>query len=345
MLRGIENRKSGHLEISLREFVESNVSPGFEDVFLVHNALPEISKADVDTSVRIFGHKLKAPLILESMTGGVSESLKINKLLAECAQEYGLAIGVGSQRAALENPDLVKTYTVVRDSAPDAMVFANLGCPQFAAGYGVEEARACVEMVKADALMIHTNPLQESVQPEGEPSFERVLSKIEEVASALEVPVIVKETGSGISGEVSIQIEKAGAKGVDVAGAGGTSWAAVEYCRAVRARSRLHQSLGKTFRDWGIPTCASIVETSRSTKLTVISSGGVRSGVDIAKSIALGADAGGAALPFLKSAKRGRRFLNQAVQTFIEELRTSMFLVGARNVDELSKAPVVITGR
>jgi isopentenyl-diphosphate delta-isomerase len=279
------------------------------------------------------------------MTGGVAESVKINKLLAECAQEYGLAIGVGSQRAALENPDLVETYTVVRDSAPDAMVFANLGCPQLAAGYGVEEARASVEMVKADALMIHTNPLQESIQPEGEPSFERVLSKIEEVASTLEVPVIVKETGSGISGEVSLQIEKAGAKGVDVAGAGGTSWSAVEYHRAVRARSRLRQSLGKTFWDWGIPTCASIVETSSSTKLMIISSGGVRSGVDIAKSIALGAVAGGAALPFLRSAKRGRIFLNQAVETFIEELRTSMFLVGARNVDELRKVPVVITGR
>lgn len=341
----IEKRKSGHLEISLKENVKAGISAGFEDVALVHNAIPEISRSEVDTSVQLFGRVLEAPLIMESMTGGVAEAAKINRLLAECAQEYGLAIGVGSQRAAIENPDLTETYSVVRDSAPNALVFANLGCPQFASGYGVEEARASVEMVKADALMVHANPLQESIQLEGEPSFAGVLSKIREVASALSVPVVVKETGSGISGEVASRIEKAGAKGVDVAGAGGTSWAAVEYFRAVIARSRLQQSLGRTFRDWGIPTCASIVETSRSTKLTVISSGGVRSGLDIAKSIALGAVAGGAALPFLKAATRGRRSLNQTVETFIEELRTSMFLVGARSIDELREAPAVLTGR
>ena len=341
----IEKRKSGHLEISVKENVEAGISAGFEDVTLVHNALPEISRSEVNTSVQLFGRNLEAPLILESITGGVAEATRINRLLAECAQEYGLAIGVGSQRAAIENPNLAETYSVVRDTAPDALVFANLGCPQFAAGYGVEEARASVEMVKADALMIHANPLQESIQLEGEPSFAGVLAKIREVASALSVPVVVKETGSGISGEVASQIEKAGAKGIDVAGAGGTSWAAVEYFRAVRGRNRLRQSLGRALRDWGIPTCASIVETSMSTGLTVISSGGIRSGLDIAKSIALGAIAGGAALPFLKAATRGRRYLNQTVDTFTEEVRTSMFLLGARSIDELKKAPVVLTGR
>jgi isopentenyl-diphosphate delta-isomerase len=345
MSKKIENRKKGHLEISLKKKVEAFIGTGFEDVIMIHRALPEIARSDIDISVRLFGHTLGAPLILEPMTGGVAEATKINRLLAKCAERYELAVGIGSQRAAIENPKLTRTYAIVRENAANAFVFANLGCPQFAAGYGVEEAEAAVEMVRADAIMIHSNPLQESIQIEGEPDFRGVLSKLGELTSALKVPVVVKETGSGISGEVASQIERAGAKGVDVAGTGGTSWAAVEYFRAIKSGDRLQQALGRTFRDWGIPTCVSIVEASRSTNLPVIASGGLRTGLDIAKSIALGATAGGVALPVLKAASRGDRHLNEMTETLIEELRTAMFLVGARNIGELRKVPLILGGR
>lgn len=344
MSKKIALRKKGHLNISLRENVQAGISSGFEDALLIHQALPETNRSDIDLSTKMFGRSLDAPLVLESMTGGVPEAMKLNRLLAECAEKYGLAIGVGSQRAAIERPIFAKTYSVVRDVAPNTLVFANLGAPQFASGYGIEEASVAVDMIQADALVIHANPLQESIQIEGETSFKGALPKIEEVARALRVPVIIKETGSGMSREVASQIEKVGAKGIDVAGAGGTSWAAVEYFRALQGGHRIQQKLGKIFRNWGIPTCASLVEVSRSTCLTVISSGGLRSGLDVAKSIALGAAAGGFALPVLKAAKRGSRYLNELIEILIEELRTTMFLVGARNIDDLRNVPLVLTG-
>ena len=345
MSRKIEERKKSHLEISLKENVEADITAGFDDVILVHQALPEITRSEIDISAELFGHLLKAPLVIESMTGGATEGAKINRVLAECAEEHGFAIGVGSQRAAIEKPQLRKTYSIVRDYAPNALIFANIGCPQLASGYGVEEAKIAIEMMKADALMVHTNPLQESIQLEGEPNFKGVLEKIREIASSLDVPLILKETGTGISGETASKIQMAGAKGIDVAGAGGTSWAAVEYFRAVQAGNKLQQALGKTFRNWGIPTCASIVEASRSTNLTVIASGGLRSGLDIAKSIALGATAGGVALPLLVAAARGKRRLSETAATIVEELKTAMFLVGARNLKDLGKAPLVLIGK
>ncbi|MGQ9542930.1 MAG: type 2 isopentenyl-diphosphate Delta-isomerase [Candidatus Bathyarchaeia archaeon] len=340
----ISRRKKGHIDLTLRENVEYGVKTGFEDVTLIHNALPEISRSEIDTSLSFFNHTLKAPIILESMTGGLNEAIKVNRLLGRCAERFGLAIGVGSQRAAIEDQRLTKTYRIVREAAPNAFVFANLGCPQLAEGYGIEEAKAAVEMVKADALMLHANPLQESIQPEGEPNFKRVLSKIREVASELDVPIIIKETGCGVSGEVASKIEDAGAKGIDVAGAGGTSWAAVEYFRAKEAGAKLQQVLGMTFRDWGIPTCISVIEAVKSTGLVIISSGGIRSGLDIAKSISLGATAGGVALPILRAALQGEKVLNERVMAYIEELKTAMFLVGARTLDDLREVPLVISG-
>jgi len=346
VLRKTEERKKSHLDISLKENVEADTSSGFEDVTLVHQALPESTRSEIETSTEFFGHQLKAPVIIESMTGGTAEALKINRLLAECAEKRGYAIGVGSQRAAIENPRLRKTYSVVRDYAPNALVFANIGCPQLASGYGIEEAKAAVEMIKADALMVHSNPLQESIQLEGEPNFKGVLEKMQEIASALnDIPLVLKETGAGISGETAAQIQRAGAKGIDVAGAGGTSWAAVEYFRAVQAGNRLQQTLGKTFREWGIPTCVSVVEASRSTNLTVIASGGLRNGLHIAKSIALGASAGGVALPLLVATMRGKKSLEEVAVSLVEELKTAMFLVGARSLKDLRSVPVVLAGR
>lgn len=340
----IEKRKKDHLEISIKESVISDTSAGFEDITLIHQTLSELDLSDIDASLRIFERMLEVPLIIESMTGGTTKAIKVNKMLALCAEQYGLGIGVGSQRAAIENPNLKKTYRVVRDFAPNALVFANIGCPQLSKNYDVEQAKMAIEMVEADALMIHSNPLQESVQFEGEPNFNGVLLKIQEICSNLEIPIVIKETGSGISAEMAQLIEKAGVKGIDVAGLGGTSWSLVEYFRAIKAGRTIQKRLGNTFRNWGIPTCVSLVEATKKTNLIVISSGGLRTGLDIAKSIALGASAGGMALPILKAATQGYKFLNEMVEALIQELKLSMFLVGAKDVSMLRKVPLIVKG-
>ncbi len=223
------------------------------------------------------------------MTGGTQKAAKINKAIAEAVEELGLGMGVGSQRAAIEEPKLESTYRIVRKEAPKAFLVANIGAPQLVQGYGVKEAEKAVEMIEADGLAIHLNPLQEAVQPEGEANYAGVLQEIEEIAEKLQVPIIVKETGAGVSSEVAKKLEKVGVKSVDVSGVGGTSWAAVEYYRAKTVKDVFHQQLGESFWDWGIPTVASLVEVSQSTKLTVIASGGVRTGKDVAKTLALGA--------------------------------------------------------
>ena len=344
MFRETEKRKLSHIEMTLRKEVQSQRGTGFEDVHLIHKALPEINKDEIDLTSRIFEFELRAPIILESMTGGTHSAARINATLAEAAESFQIGIGVGSQRAAIENPRLAYTYQIVRKKAPTTMVFANLGCPQLTKGYGREELQKAIEMVDANALMIHVNPLQESVQLEGETDFRGSLNKIGEMAREVDVPVIVKETGAGISREVARAIETTGVDGIDVAGAGGTSWAAVEYYRAKEMRSKVCERLGKTFWSWGIPTAASVIEVTKSTGLTVIASGGVRNGLHIAKAIALGARAAGLALPALRSAVIGRRNLREMLSLLIEELKTTMFLTGSRDLNELTRVPLVITG-
>ncbi len=344
MSRETERRKLSHIEVTLRKEVQSRRGTGFEDVHLIHKALPEIDKKEVDLTSRIFEYELRAPIILESMTGGTPSAARINAILAEVAEDLQIAIGVGSQRAAVENPRLAYTYKIVRKKAPTAMVFANLGCAQLTKGYGKEEVQRAIDMVDANALMVHLNPLQESVQLEGETNFRGSLNKIREIAHEVDIPVIVKETGAGISGEVARAIEATGVDGIDVAGAGGTSWAAVEYHRAREIRNRTRVRLGKTFWSWGIPTAASLIEVVKSTGLTVIASGGIRNGLHVAKAIALGAKAAGIALPALRSAAMGRRSLHEMLSLMFEELRTAMFLTGSRDPSELTRAPLVITG-
>lgn len=341
-----EERKLNHLEICLRKNVQARlVSTGFEDIQLIHRALPEINFGEVNTAIEIFGHKLSAPLIIAAMTGGTAQAAKINSVLAEAAEQLGLGIGVGSQRVAIENSNLTYTFRIVREKAPTAFLIANIGCPQLTRGYGLKEAEAAVKMIEADALAIHMNPLQEAIQAEGETSYRGVLAKIEEICRGISVPVIAKETGAGVAAEDAKALESVGVKGIDVGGAGGTSWAAVEYYRALGARNLLHQRLGKTFWDWGIPTAVSLIEVKHSTGLTVIATGGMRTGVDVAKALALGADAVGLALPLLKPSLHGLKTLVTKLQFIIEELKTAMFLVGVTEVRDLQKVPVVITGR
>jgi isopentenyl-diphosphate delta-isomerase len=338
-MRLTENRKSEHLSICLTQDVQAKkVKTGFEEVHLLHRAIPEISLSDVDTSTSFFGRRLKAPLIIEAMTGGTSEASKINGALAETAESLGLAMGVGSQRAAFESSRFLDTYRIARENGPHVFLIANLGLPQILSREGVEYAKKAVDMIDADALAIHLNILQEAIQREGETLFEGLHERLREITSKLAVPVIVKETGAGITSEVARLLDGSGVRGIDVGGAGGTSWAAVESFRGKGTR----KEMGRTFWDWGIPTAVSIVETSMTSNLVVIGSGGVRTGVDIAKAIALGADAAGVALPLLKPAIEGK--LDNVVNRFVEELKMCMFLTGNRKVQDLKQKSIVVTG-
>ena len=337
-------RKQSHIQTTMFRDVQSHVPTGFDDVRFVHRALPEIDRDEVDLSTEIFDHRMQAPLIIESMTGGTPKAAKINRTLARIAEKLGIGMGVGSQRAAIEDEKLKYTYRVARDAAPSIPLFANIGCPQLSREDAVERAKKAVEMIDANGLFIHLNALQESVQYEGETDFSKILQRIRDVVQALSVPVLIKETGAGIASETAREAEAVGVKGINVSGLGGTSWAAVEYYRAREGHHPVQIELGKTYWDWGVPTVASIVEVATTTRLKVFASGGVRNGLHIAKALALGAHYGGLALPMLKSAVTGEKTGTSRLIVLIEELRNALFLTGSRNVDELRKTPLVITG-
>lgn len=341
-----QERKIDHIKICLEENVQArHVTTGFEDIFFVHRALPEIDKDKIDLSTKVFNHEFSAPIIVGAMTGGTSEATKINAAIAEAVQKLGLGMGVGSQRVAIEDEKLKESFVITRKKAPTAFLIANIGASQLVKGYGLKETKTAVEMIDANALAIHLNPLQEVIQPEGETNFVGVLQKIEEITKALEIPVIVKETGAGISAEVAKKLEAIGVKGIDVAGAGGTSWAAVEYHRAKTVKNYFHKRLGETFWDWGIPTAISLIEVSQSTKSEVIASGGIRSGIDVAKALALGASLSSISLPILHPATKSAEHVEKALRLIIEELKNTMFLLGIESIKKLSKAPLVITGK
>ena len=337
-------RKAEHIDICIENDVQArSIRTGFDDIHLIHRALPEISLEEIDISTKLFGHELAAPIVIEAMTGGTERAAKINEALAEAAENFKIALGVGSQRVALEDPNLVYTFRVARDKAPSVLLIGNLGAPQILGADGLAKVRRAIKMIDANALAIHLNSLQEAMQPEGDTSLRGVVERIREVASKVDVPIIAKETGAGIAYEEARLLEDAGVDGIDIGGAGGTSWAAVEYYRAKMRGDKLHERLGTVFWDWGIPTAVSTVEVSQTTRLTIIASGGVRTGIDAAKAIALGADAVGLAFPLLKPALEGK--LNEALQRLVDELRTAMFLVGAKSVEELKRSPLVITGK
>jgi isopentenyl-diphosphate delta-isomerase len=341
-----EERKLDHLKINLRENVQARQkTTGFENVYLVHKAFPEIEREKIGLSTLVFHHKFSAPLIVGAMTGGAPRATRINKAIAEAVEELGLGMGVGSQRAAIEDEKLEGTFAVARKEAPTAFLIGNIGGPQLVRGYSIKEAQKAVEMMDADALAIHLNPLQETIQLEGETNYVGILKKIGEIAEAIEVPVIVKETGAGIAAEEAKLLEAAGVAGIDVAGAGGTSWAAVEYYRAKRDGDELRQRLGKTFWDWGIPTATSLVETVQSVDLPVIASGGIRTGIDVAKVLVLGASLASMALPILSPATKGEKEVKKRLQHVLEELRNAMFLVGTESIQKMKKVPAVITGK
>ena len=328
----MRKRKAEHLRICLEQPVEVG-STGLERYRFVHQALPEVDLEKIDTSIKFLGKKLAAPILISSMTGGTPEASKINKNLARAAQKMGVAMAVGSQRVAIEKPRLASTFQI-RGVAPDILLFANLGVVQFNYGYGLKECQRAVEMIKADALALHLNPLQEVIQPEGNTNFADLLSKIARVVKELSVPVIAKEVGCGISQEVAKKLYQVGVKIVDTAGWGGTNWAKVE---GVRAKN----SLGETFAQWGISTAESIIQCHRVKGLEIIGSGGIRNGLETAKAIALGADLVGQALPFLALAAQTTRAVEEKLRLLIRELKITMFCLGVRNVGELKSVQLI----
>jgi len=341
-----KQRKSSHIQTCIENNVQAKgTTTGFEDIYLIHQALPDFSLEDVNISMIFFDKPLSAPIMIEAMTGGTEEAAFINAQLAKTAESINIAMGVGSQRAAIENSDLTYTYEVARENAPNAFLLANLGVCQFVKDYSIIEVKKAINMIKADALAIHLNPLQEAVQPNGDTLFSGAYNKISDLIPKVDVPVIAKETGAGISAETAKKLEKAGFKGIDVGGAGGTSFAGVEALRAKDSLYYYHAELGNVFWDWGIPTAPSIFEVKHSTNLTLIASGGIRSGIDIAKAIVLGAQVAGVALPLLKPAMKSSKFVNECVRDLIGQLKTAMFLTGARDLSELKNKPMVITGK
>lgn len=305
----------------------------------MHEALPEQDLEDIRLETEFLGASLGAPIFIAAMTGGHPATTEVNRRLARVAGMFGLGLGVGSQRAALEHPDVAESFSVVRDEAPNAFLCANLGAVQLR-DHGAGWAELAVEMIDADALCIHLNFLQEAIQPEGDHDARGCLAAIAELCEDFKTPVIVKETGAGISRETARLIWGAGAAAIDLGGAGGTSWAAVEVERTEDEGLR---SLGERFLDWGIPTVVSLGEVGGTGP--VIATGGVRSGIDVAKAIALGASLGGMALPFLRPAMQSDEALEAAVGTVLREVRAAMFLTGSGSITDLAKARTYITGK
>lgn len=342
----IDQRKSDHIRINLEEDVSfPTTTTGLEHYRFVHEALPEMDLDEVDTGVTLFGKRLSAPILVSSMTGGAEEAAHINRNLAIAAEAMGLAMGVGSQRAGLEHERLAITFDV-RSVAPSLLLFANLGAVQLNYGYSIEHCRRAVEMIQADALILHLNPLQEVLQPEGDFNWAGLLGKIGEVCASVGVPVIAKEVGWGISVSTARRLIDVGVSAIDVAGAGGTSWSQVEMHRAPTRRLR---RLAAAFSDWGIPTSHSIVAVDRARQILdrtdthIIASGGIRTGQDIAKCVALGADLVGLASPFLRRAVESDEAVMDEMNLLTDELRIAMFCVGARSLAQMRRPGVMIT--
>jgi len=333
--RSTPSRKQQHVDLTLTKDVRFKTkSTGLEEVEFIHNALPELNLSDVDTSVQFLGRTLRLPFMVSSMTGGYADALRINRHLAELCEELGLAMGVGSERQALEDTQYHRSFSIVREVAPDIPIVGNIGAAEVAAMTSSEPAKRLVDLIRADAFTVHLNPLQELLQPEGNTSFRGVLRGIAQLVKDLPVPVIAKEIGAGISAEVARRLLDVGVTYIDIAGAGGTSWAGVETLR------RKDRQFASEFWDWGIPTAVAVREVAAlrtgSVRFTLIASGGIRSGTDVAKCIALGADIGASARPVLTALDRhGKNGVRSLFRLWADQLRAVMFLTGSPTLQAL----------
>ncbi len=326
-----KSRKDDHIRICMEKDVEFSKSNGFEHVELEHNALPEISRDEIDLRTRFLGRRFSSPLFIEAITGGTEKGERINRNLARAAEALGIGMGVGSQRAMLEDPKLRRTYDV-RDVAPSIFLLGNIGAAQIRE-YGSENVVSLVETINADGLAVHLNVAQELAQKEGDKSWKGIREDIRQLCGKAKFPVIAKETGCGISGPLSRQLVAAGVKAIDVSGAGGTSWIKVDGFRTDADVSHIEE--------WGIPTAHALRDVARSVGVPIIASGGIRNGVEVAKAIAMGASLAGMALPLLKPANESWQAVKAHLEKVVSQLEDAMFLVGARNVKELRKVRVI----
>jgi isopentenyl-diphosphate delta-isomerase len=339
--RSTPSRKQQHVALTLNKNVSfKSKTTGLEQLEFVHNALPELNLSEVNTSTTFLDKTLAAPLMVSSMTGGYKDALTINRQIAEVCEEQHIAMGVGSQRQALEDELYHRTFSVVREVAPSIPIVGNIGAAEVAKMTNADATQRLVELIRADAFTVHLNPLQEFLQPEGSTDFRGVLKGIELLVRQLPVPVIVKEIGAGISAHVARRLLDVGVKYIDVAGAGGTSWAGIETLR------RKDREFASKFWDWGIPTAAAIQEVaelkSSTTEFTLVASGGITSGFEAAKCIALGADLTASARPMLKAlTEEGKPGLRNLIQSWMQELKGIMFLTGSASVADLQKAQLV----
>ncbi len=338
------DRKLAHLQICLEHDVQAQtVTTGLDDISFIHRATTQLSLNEIDISTEIFGKKLNIPLVISGMTGGHDFAYKLNHFLSKAANKLGIGMGVGSQRAALEDKDLRETFKIVREQAPDSLIIGNIGAGQIALGLSGDEFNEIADMISATAVAIHFNPLQEAIQPEGDTDLKELIAKTTRIIKSSKVPVIAKEVGSGFSLKDIKLIKEMGFSAIDIQGVGGTSWAGVE---SIRANTPLLKKAGEIFWDWGIPTAISTILSTKNFEGVIIGSGGVRNGLDVAKLIALGADAAGMAIPFLFATQSHS---TDAVIALIKEIeyqiRLTCFLTGCQSINELKHAPLVITGK
>jgi isopentenyl-diphosphate delta-isomerase len=333
---GISNRKAEHLKIVLENDVSSDLTTGLEQYAFLHQALPDIDLNQVDLATAFLGKALQLPLLISSMTGGTPEAQRINTHLAIAAQQCKVALGTGSFRAGLENNNLVSTFAI-RKYAPDIPILANLGAIQLNYGFGLDECKKAVDLLQADALILHLNPLQEALQPEGNIHWKGLRGKIEKVIHSLGMPVIIKEVGWGMDAVLVKQLHEMGVYAIDLAGAGGTSWSQVEL---YRLNDPAHQRIAAHFRGWGIPTARALVQAHHLVPdARLIASGGLKNGIDLCKCIGLGAELAGMAAAFLQAADRSEEDVIQMIEDIRLEMKICMFAAGIPSIAELKDTP------
>src|SRR5438309_8215198 len=344
----VKKRKIEHVSIALGQDVSVAQRANWNDIQFVHQALPEVDLEKIDTSVTFLGHTLRYPIFMSSLTGGHPEVTSINRNLARAAERYGLALGVGSQRAAIVNPEVASSYAVTRQSAPNAFLIANIGAPQLIVqarhpAFTLQQVQRAIDMIGANALAVHMNSLQEAAQPEGDRRSAGEAAALKTLTGQLDVPVIAKETGAGVCREQALVLRSCGVAAIDVGGAGGSSMSAMEAERSKARGDEKTHTIGMLFRDWGIATPVSIVE-AKVAGLPLISTGGVRTGLDMARALALGATLVGIGFPFLKAASQSYDAVCELLETIVAELKVAMQLSGASSIEQLQQTDLVVTG-
>jgi isopentenyl-diphosphate Delta-isomerase len=344
----VKQRKIEHVSVALGQDVSVPQRANWSDIQFVHQALPEVDMDEIDTSVNFLGHSLRYPIFISSLTGGHPDVTSINHNLARAAEHYGLALGVGSQRAGIINPDLVASYAVARKHAPNTFLIANIGAPQLIAqsrhpAFTLEQVERAINMIGANALAVHMNSLQEAAQPEGDRRAVGEAAALKVLTSQVALPVIAKETGAGVCREQALLLRSCGISAIDVGGAGGSSMSAMEAARSQSRGDERNRNIGLLYRDWGIATPVAVVEASVA-GLPLISTGGVRNGLDMARALALGATLVGMGFPFLKAASQSYEAVCELLETVVSELKVAMQLSGAASIAQLQHVDIVVTG-